>query len=485
VPVDHIVVTPPTASVDVGKTEPFTVTSYDVNSVVLAGRAVSWTSSNPNVASINSSGVASGDAAGIATISATAEGKTGTATLDVTAVAASCKLVGGTNSLGPSPMAKPGYLQSAADPDFGTTITRITGDPGAAIPVVGGTWGTTVYGDYPKDAVWNADQSLLLLKHAVNPQGSYLFLDGSSYRVLFGRRGSGGVDERWHPTMPDIMVSVYTDGSVGYWNVRTDVSVWKFRPAGYSGASFGNFEGNPSRDGRYLAVQATRSSDGHLVAFVVDVDAGTKFADIDLVAANVSSLDWASVSALGNYVVVVGVIDGRQQRTKVFTRTGTEVGYWTNYQFGHFDLGTDAGGNEVAFGGVGGSPNGKQFIARRLDNASVSVLTVPTTWDWHSSMRDVARPNWGYVVTNNDDGSPYDGEIYAVKLDGSGVNGAGVERLAHHRSRITDYQASPMPVPSPDGRRVLFNSNWRASSGRPMQVYVADTRQLCPNGLAQ
>jgi hypothetical protein len=32
---------------------------------------------------------------------------------------------------------------------------------------------------------------------------------------------------------------------------------------------------------------------------------------------------------------------------------------------------------------------------------------------------------------------------------------------------------------------VLFNSNWGDPSGRPMQAYVADTRQLCPNGLPQ
>ena len=485
VPVDHLTVTPPAASITIGASQPFAVAMFDANDAVLTGRAASWASSNPSVATVSSSGVATGVTAGIAAISATAEGKTGTAIASVLGAAASCNMVGGTSPVKTTSLAKPGYLQSTVDPDFGTTITRISGDPGTAIPTVGGAWETSVRADYPKDAVWNADQSLLLLKHANNPRGSYLFLDGSTYQVQFGRRGSGGVDERWHPTMPDVMVAVFSDGSVAHWNVRTNTSTWKYRPTGYSGASFGDYEGNPSRDGRYLAVQATRVSDRHLVAFAVDVDAGTKFADIDLTAANVSALDWASVSATGNYVVVFGTIDGRSQRTKVFTRAGAEVGYWTNYQFGHFDLGFDVDGNEIAFGGVGGAPNARQFIARRLDNAAVSLLSVPTTFDWHSSMRDIARPNWGYAVTNNSEGSPYDGEIYAVKLDGSGVNGAGIERFAHHRSRITDYEASPMPVPSPDGRRVLFNSNWGDPSGRPMQAYVADTRKLCPNGLPQ
>jgi len=65
------------------------------------------------------------------------------------------------------------------------------------------------------------------------------------------------------------------------------------------------------------------------------------------------------------------------------------------------------------------------------------------------------------------------------------VNGSGIERFTHHRSRVTGYEALPMPVPSPDGRRILFNSNWGDPSGRPMQAYVVDTRQLCPNGLPQ
>ena len=485
VPVDHLLIAPPTASITVGASEAFTVTAYDADDAVLTGRAVSWLSSNPGVATVGASGVATGITAGISAISATVDGKTASATVAVTVASAACTMVGGTNRVRPSPLAKPAYLQSVLDPDFGTTITRISGDPGTSIPIVGGTWETIVRADYPKDAVWNADQSLLLLKHANNPRGSYLFLDGSSYQVLFGRRGSGTVDDRWHPTMPDIMVAVHSDGSVSHWNVRTNALIAKFRASGYSAASFGDYEGNPSRDGRYVAVQATRNSDGHLVVFAVDVDAGTRFADIDLTAANVSALDWASISAAGNYVVVFGDIDGRSQRTKVFSRAGVEVGYWTNYQFGHYDLGVDVSGNEVAFGAVGGSPNARQFITRRLDNAAVALLSVPTTFDWHSSMRGVARPSWGYAVTNDEDDSPYDGEIFAVKLDGSGLNGSGIERFAHHRSRVTGYEALPMPVPSPDGRRVLFNSNWGDPSGRPMQVYVADTRQLCPNGLPQ
>ena len=36
---------------------------------------------------------------------------------------------------------KPDYLESYIDPAFGTKVTRITGDPGTAIPDVYGVWG--------------------------------------------------------------------------------------------------------------------------------------------------------------------------------------------------------------------------------------------------------------------------------------------------------------------------------------------------------
>jgi hypothetical protein len=348
---------------------------------------------------------------------------------------------------------------------------------------VGGTWSTVVYGNYPKDPAWNADQSLLLLKHTGNPaQTAWLFLDGQDYRILFARRGPSGVEARWHPTVPDIMLSVSADGSVANWNVRTNLTTSKFRPSGYSGASLGNYEGNPSRDGRYLVVQATRNADGHLVAFAVDVDAATKSPDIDLTASNITDLDWVSISPSGGYVVGYGVIDGVKQRTKVWRRDGTLVAYWQDYVLGHYDLGLDQSGNEIAFGEVSRGPFARHYIARRLDTGAVRDLTGPvTSFNGHATTRAAARVGWGYAATNDNAGYPLDGEIYAIKLDGSGT----VQRYAHHRSNNIDYDSAPLPTPSPDGRRVLFGSNWGTASGRPMQAYVADTRQLCPSGLPQ
>src|SRR5207245_9530287 len=51
----------------------------------LAGRAVTWTSGNTSTATVNTTGLVTGKAAGSATITATSEGKNGTATVTVMA----------------------------------------------------------------------------------------------------------------------------------------------------------------------------------------------------------------------------------------------------------------------------------------------------------------------------------------------------------------------------------------------------------------
>lgn len=480
--VASVVVSPESVSLAVSNTAQLAATVRATSGNVISGGDVSWRSSKPDVATVSSAGLVTALTAGNATVTATSSGTSGNASVSVVA-AATCALVEGVSKKPTAPLAKPGYLQSVTDPAFGTTITRISGDPGTPIPVVGGTWSTVVYGNYPKDPAWNADQSLLLLKHTGNPAATnWLFLDGQNYRVLFARSGPRAVEARWHPTAPAIMLFVSADGSVGTWNPRTDLTTLKFTPSGYSSASLGNYEGNPSRDGRSLVVEATRNADAHLVAFAVDVDAATKGPDIDLTAANITNLDWVSISPSGSYVVAYGVIDGTNERTKVWRRDGSLVGYWQDYPLGHYDLGLDQSGNEVAFGAVSRGPLARHYIARRLDTGAVLELTgAVTSFNWHATTRAAARPEWGYAATNDNTGAPLDGEIYSIRLDGSGT----VQRYVHHRSNNIDYNSAPLPTPSPDGRRVLFGSNWGAATGKPMQAYVLDTRQLCPNGLPQ
>src|SRR5881398_3048948 len=86
VPVASVTVSPGTASVQVGQTVQLTATSKDASGNPLSGRPVSWGSSNTAVATVSGSGVVTGVTAGAATITATSEGQSGTATITVSTV---------------------------------------------------------------------------------------------------------------------------------------------------------------------------------------------------------------------------------------------------------------------------------------------------------------------------------------------------------------------------------------------------------------
>src|SRR5207253_1702156 len=88
-PVAAVTVSPAAPTVQVGQTAQLTATPRDASGNPLAGRVITWQSSNGAVASVNGSGlvtaVASGAGAGSATITATSEGQSGTAAITVTA----------------------------------------------------------------------------------------------------------------------------------------------------------------------------------------------------------------------------------------------------------------------------------------------------------------------------------------------------------------------------------------------------------------
>ncbi|HXO84970.1 MAG TPA: Ig-like domain-containing protein, partial [Gemmatimonadales bacterium] len=83
VPVATVTVAPPSATILRGTTTPFTATLRDSAGGVLTGRSISWSSTNTAVATVNSSGVATGVSVGSASIIVTSEGKADTASLTV------------------------------------------------------------------------------------------------------------------------------------------------------------------------------------------------------------------------------------------------------------------------------------------------------------------------------------------------------------------------------------------------------------------
>ena len=361
---------------------------------------------------------------------------------------------------------EPGYLESYVDPEFKTTVTRITGVPGSDIPNVNGQWATIARHHYSKDAAWNCDQSLLFLeRHQGKP--SALFLDGTTYQPLFGRK-EPGTETRWHPKRTGTMVYV-KDNLIGYWDVRKDTTQIVASFPGYSEFHIGPWEGNLSRDGRRFVIEGKKGKDH--IAFAYDFEAGRKYPD--LILNDVSDVDWVSISASGNYIVLNGQITGQtSDQTQVYDLVGTKVGsLWAEHgRPSHYDLTLDGNGDDVAVGGSRSGPDDGRVIKRRLSDGKISVLTAGG-YASHTSTRNVNRPGWAYVTYQHRGPTwpPYWDEVDAVKLDGSMT----VERIARLYTKRIDYLTESHAVPSPDGNRVLWASDWEAASGRPIFTLVA------------
>ena len=85
-PVATVSVSPATANVLIGATVQLTATPKDANGTPLSGRVVTWASDNQAVATVSATGLVTAQAVGTATITATSEGKSGTAAITVTTV---------------------------------------------------------------------------------------------------------------------------------------------------------------------------------------------------------------------------------------------------------------------------------------------------------------------------------------------------------------------------------------------------------------
>src|SRR6266566_2282495 len=94
-PVASVSVSPASASVLLTQTVQLTATTLDSTGAVLTGRTVTWSSNNGAVATVSGSGVVTGSAVGTATITATSEGKSGSATITVSTVSVATVTSGG------------------------------------------------------------------------------------------------------------------------------------------------------------------------------------------------------------------------------------------------------------------------------------------------------------------------------------------------------------------------------------------------------
>ena len=404
-------------------------------------------------------------------------------------------------------VSQPAYLAPGAEPTFATTLTRIAGNSGTAITGLAapGSWGSDARHHYSKDEPWNSDGTLIAIENSGSPGD--LLLDGETYVPVSGpcpNYDQG--DDRWHPQLPRVRVNA-KNSELSWFDVVDCVKLRSW-PLPFAVDYFGPSEGNTSRDGRFAAL-----TDGRR-AFVVDMDPQPPFApypaqrigpvyDFSSCGLSTCALGWVSISPSGKYVVVKyvndhpRVLDVNPQTLELTPRpmpdasprcAGTAAQGFI-YDLGHADMTLNPFDNDedVLIGqehcGWRGTTVSGQSIGAvvmvRLRDGAVTALTDPTNEAsaHHISCRNTLRPGWAYVGYKSEPGARFSDEIVAVKLDGS----KQVQRLAHKHSYVGPYRAESHAVPSPDGRRVMFASNWAINcvscpGTSDIKGYIADAR---------
>jgi PKD repeat protein len=417
----------------------------------------------------------------------------------------------------PPATSRPDYLKLATDPTFGTRVERITDLVGAPLwtSTGGGTWGADARHHYSKDQPWNSDGTLIAMQNSGNPR--QVFLDGATYATRYAecsqyQRG----DDRWHPSRqyPHVRINAI-ETELQWWDMST-CTLLRNWDLPFAVEGIGDEEGNPSLDGRFIALcDSTRM-------FVVDMDPQPPYAPypnrrIGPVYDYVADcgypgcrMGWVGISPSGKYVVCKygedhpRIFDVNPATLALTPRPmapasprcmGTASSGYV-YDLGHCDMALNPfdhnedvliGQEHCGWRGtvVGGQSIGGVVMARLRDGA-ITPLTDPgnESYPHHVSTQNLERPGWAYVGYYPDPGKRFSDEIVAIKMDGS----RAVQRLAHKHSLTTDcYRCEAHAVPSRDGRRVLWASNWSiecTTCGPPSEIkgYLLDARSDTTTG---
>jgi hypothetical protein len=356
----------------------------------------------------------------------------------------------------------PMFLLPIKDAAFGTTVRRIT-DPAQGENT---RW---IRHYYSKADPFNADEALAVL---FGSNGSVLLYDTTDWRPVRTLQIRLSEPEvHWDPRHRNHLYYFdFLKGSEGprglyRYDVATDRSELVHSFDEYASVS-AKLEGNPDRQGRFFAMVGRKGA--QMEAFVYDLWNDRIGRRLPVTESDIA--DWISVSPSGKLVVMMG-----RQRSSVFDLQLNRLRDLPKGSFGHGDMCLRADGSEVLVydGADHQLDNNRNINMADLATGAVSKL-VRIGWGTtpHVSCRNLDLPGWALVSTQGPDGKypNLDFQIFWVRLDGSGE----VRRLAYHWSKRGEdgYFAEQHAVPSRNGSKVIFSSNWGGKS--PIADYLVE-----------
>jgi hypothetical protein len=362
------------------------------------------------------------------------------------------------------------------DEAFGQKVVRVSGEPGDTILINGTTKSTRVWPEHTchhyqrTEAAWNCDGSLLLLDGCDNRYG--ILLDGNTFKVIRLGPKVGSGYRLWSRTDPNVMYALGGNTGIEY-NVTTDEAKTIWTLEGYS-SIYDNVERAFADDGQGLVVHADRS-DGKKVCFALNLVTGKKGTDIVIPAtddAGEAYNNGEQLSASGKYIIIGYGYGGVNQDIYDAATGKLAAKYRDGVVIKHFDK-VYQNGRDYTVGeyDTGGSPY--RFVKRDILTGEIIELAPKLGYPNHTSTRMYKDGRW--AIVSYDDGrstSMFRLEVVAIRIDGG--PGDQIRRLAQHMGYRYSYSDETHANPSPDGKKVVFASDWGAVTGQntPTSAYV-------------
>ncbi len=357
----------------------------------------------------------------------------------------------------------PALKGKVIDPEFGTSITRLTDRAHQTdTPKVDAKGNRVSHGNshpYPKTQAWNSDMTMFRMRYRLYDAETLEELPItrgiSSHSELYYKNGALS-EMKWSSTDPNVFYGVW---SSQFWKGTIDRAnnkiIFEESPihdfsdiANFDRFTLGKYEGNIDFNDKYVVFAARKKANKYLTAIVYDIQNDKVLKVKDFPAAEWPDqgqvIDWISISPLGNHILLSsgGKIDQ-------YTKDLDFVRHLSN-SAGHGDLGIDQNGAEVYVQYEYGAERGI-WIYRLSDGYRIRLL--PDKYNGgHISCRNDKRRGWCYASTTKEGYR----EVIAIKLDYTGPDNHIVNRFVQTHTSGHNSMANV----SPDGRRILFYSDW-------------------------
>jgi hypothetical protein len=374
-----------------------------------------------------------------------------------------------------SPLAQPGLRQSYVDPQFGTTIRRIT-----AAPVSTGD-NAVIVPMYSTMQAWNADETYMILYDRTSGVGTHNLYDGKSYQFLQTLPIAATDIEQvlWDPNDPDLLY--YPS------NYNALPNLMSYRVSTGAISVVRNFQSAPTNcPAGNWSILLSLGSDPQYMSFgpgkLVGLQCGnTKFIysityDAVLGVTNYLSPNAPMVAPSGGVALLADSI--YDYTLKLLYKLPLDNPYE------HSNLGRSASGHDTFNGVAFDDPPDQIGSLVNIDlwTGVKKVIVGPATGypyppsSTHFSSISKNNPGWVAVSIVGDPAGQgvLDQELLLANTD-TGV----VCRIGHDRTYagVVDgakwgYWSEPHNVLSPSGTRVLFGSDW--SNGNSVDTYVVE-----------